>query len=64
MISGDTWSNTSLRKLKHQNYPDYKRVLELYDMWDVAARDKDFHQAEHYEWVIKRIHDRNKIAES
>lgn len=61
---GDTFSDTSLRKLKFSNYPDYKRVLELYDMWDEAARDKDFYQAEHYDWEIAKIHQKNGIKET
>jgi hypothetical protein len=50
--------------LEHNNYPDYKRVFDLYEKWDMAAKSKDFHNAEHFEYMIKKIHDRNGIKES
>ncbi len=54
----------SMMWLEHNNYKDYKRVFELYEKWDMAASEKDFHNAEHYSWEIRKIHDRNGIVES
>ena len=52
-----------LVELEHRHYTDYKRVIELYDKWDVAARDKDFHNAEHFDYMIKKIFSRNGLVE-
>lgn len=54
----------SMQWLEHNNYPDYKRVFDLYEKWDMAAKAKDFHNAEHFEYMIKKIHDRNGIKEA
>lgn len=64
MLSVETRKKASLHELKSADYGDFKRVLDLYDRWDMAARDKDFHNAEHYEYRIKKIHDKHGIAET
>jgi len=64
MITVKTLRKPSLKVLMQKNYSDGKRVLELYDKWDVAARDKDFHAAEHFDWEIQKIHKRNGIQET
>jgi hypothetical protein len=64
MLRAEYLQKGSLKELLHKNYADGKRILELYDKWDVAARSKDFHQAEHYEYMIKKIHDRNGLKET
>lgn len=64
MITGNVEKNTSLKQLKHKNYSDYKRMMELYDKWDMAAKAKDFHNAEHFEWTIAKIYKRNGIIET
>jgi hypothetical protein len=64
MITVKTLRKPSLKVLEHKNYPDYKRVTELYDKWDAAAKNKDFHAAEHFDWEIQKIHKRNGISET
>lgn len=64
MIKVKTLKKPSLRVLEQKNYPDYKRVVDLYDKWDVAAKSKDFHAAEHFDFEIQKIHKRNGIAET
>jgi hypothetical protein len=64
MISVETYRKVSIAWLRQNNYADYKRVMNLYDMWDVAARNKDFHQAYHYMYLLKKIHKQNGIEES
>lgn len=64
MISVESQKKSSLRQLRYKNYSDFKRVIELYDKWDVAAKEKDFHNAEHFDFMIKKIHDRNGIKET
>jgi len=64
VITVETAKKASLRELKYRNYADFRRVLELYDKWDVAARDKDFFNAEHFEYEIQRIHQRNGVQET
>ena len=64
MITVETKKKASLLQLKSQNYPDFKRVAELYDKWDMAAKSKDFHAAEHFDWEIAKIHKRNGIKET
>lgn len=63
MIDYKQLNRPDLRKLEHTDYSDYKRVVELYDKWDVAASNKDFHNAEHYDYMIKKIFVRNGIKE-
>ena len=53
----------SICELEHKNYTDYKRVMDLYDKWDAAARSKDFHNAEHFDYMIRKIYDRNGVKE-
>jgi hypothetical protein len=62
MLTVDT-SNKSIQELKHKNYADCKRILELYDKWDVAARSKDFHNAEHFDYMIRKIFRNNGVKE-
>ena len=64
MIRNELYRKTSLRALEHSNYSDYKRVMEYYDKWDAAARNKDFHNAEHYDYMIRKIHERNGLEET
>lgn len=64
MITVETRKKASLRELRYKDYTDYKRVLELYDKWDVAAKSKDFHSTEHFERQIKRIHDKHRVEET
>lgn len=54
----------SMLWLEHNNYPDYKRVVDLYDKYLMASREKDFHNAEHFNWQIMKIHERNGIEET
>lgn len=64
MIPIEKVQRTSMHRLKSKNYNDYKRLLDIYDKWDVAAKSKDFYTTEHYEYMIRKIHDRNGLEET
>lgn len=54
----------SLEQLRNKNCEDGRKVLNLYDGWDKAARRKDFEECERIERRIKETHDRNGVQES
>lgn len=64
MITIDTLKKTSLREIRAKSYQDFKKILDLYDQWDVAAKDKDFYNCEHIEYQIDKIHKRNGVTEN
>ncbi len=64
MISIETLKKPSIKLLMEKNHADGMRVLHLYDQWDVAARNKDFHEAYHIMFKLKKIHRENGIEES
>lgn len=64
MITVESRKKASLRELRYKDYDAYKKVLDLYNKWDVAAKNKDFHNAEHFDWRIKKIHDKYGIIET
>ena len=64
MIPIEKIQQASQFKLKHKNYSDWKKVMECYDKFDVAAKDKNFDYCARLEREIKTLHERNGMTET
>lgn len=64
MIRVEKRCKSSAIELKHRSYSAWKRLMEYYDRWDVAAKEKNFGYCEELERKIKRLHDEYGLKES